>query len=469
LRLDSISPSLFSPLASKNARLYGIGLQALYQRLVEAREAGDECTSKEAKAVIRRELFNEAQGVQWQAEEDDGLVGYDSDTANRIYNRLKDTGWLLELEEIGYRKTTSFTTIGAQLLSAIESAGGQKELEFGTVCRGVLSSLENVLVSPRENAQLVSFSAKSANTFYSEVTALSFVTREIAHQMMEQSKSADQLRTFFKDFFGDVFLKDYRSLHGRDNPTRYKGRILKVAAEINYEKSVMTEMVQGILEQRGKGSPEDIEREIRKDLVAIDRVFTNILALLESMERYRRTMTRRTHDAIEYSFNAIPDISDRIDALVSQLSTLDGEAYPARTVGDRYVSPARLTFPREPIEEVKATRIQRPPPPLKEIAFRKVEARYLRRRADNPVRLKRYLDKHLGTKSVLTSCELPIETLDDLLAYLEVRKLMAASHLDGHIFNKLTKEFSVVVVPGMVTENAFVSAPQLEIRRRPNA
>tara|TARA_R110002050_G_scaffold17413_10_gene51783 strand:+ start:507 stop:797 length:291 start_codon:yes stop_codon:yes gene_type:complete len=96
VKLGEIPPSLFSSLSSKNSRLYGLGLEALYKRLVEAREAGDECTPKEAKDVIRREFFNEAQWVNWE-EEDEAPQDIDTDMPTRIYNRLRDTGWLIEI------------------------------------------------------------------------------------------------------------------------------------------------------------------------------------------------------------------------------------------------------------------------------------------------------------------------------------------------------------------------------------
>ncbi len=462
--LDRISNNLFKPLASKNARLYGIGLHALYKRLIESQESGDECTPKEAKDFIRRELFNQSQTIEWQ-EEDELIADTDTDLAGRIYNRLRDTDWLIEMDEIGYRRITSFPPDAAQLLNALSSLGEQGELDLGSICLGVYSSLKNVLESPRENAHLISFAAKSAKTFYAEASALSFTTRELAYRMLNQSKSSEQLDTFFNIFINQVFTRDYKTLHSKDNPYRFRGRILSQSAEIAYDSVVLNEVVNGILSTRNEASAESIQDEVRAELQGITKVFTNIPTLMEGMERYRRSMTRRTREAIRYSYRSTPDIGRRLDAVIGKIASCSAEQFPAPLVGDTFLAAHRLYERPGKKDKAEATALSRPPPPLEQIARDRAFKAYLQRRMDNPVRLKNYLEKNLGDNAKITSCDMQIDNLDDLLAYLEVRKLMAGSQSKGGNYAALAQQFNVQINPGHITENKYVIAPQLVIQR----
>ena len=117
---DGLSPELFRPLASKNARLYYASLQALYRRLIDNQVAGDECTPKEARQTIRSGIFEYCDEPAWAEEAEDEETPA-PDLANRIYRKLRDSGWLLEIDDIGYRKITSFAYLPAQLLTAIAS------------------------------------------------------------------------------------------------------------------------------------------------------------------------------------------------------------------------------------------------------------------------------------------------------------------------------------------------------------
>ena len=462
--LDRISHNLFKPLASKNARLYGIGLHALYKRLIESQESGDECTPKEAKDFIRRELFNQSQALEWQDEED-VVADTDTDLAGRIYNRLRDTDWLIEMDEIGYRRITSFPPDAAQLLNALSSLGEQGELDIGSICMGVYSSLKNVLESPRENAHLISFAAKSAKTFYSEASALSFTTRELAYRMLNQSKSAEQLDTFFNAFINQVFARDYKTLHSKDNPYRFRGRILSQSAEIAFDSKVLNEVVSGILSTRNDACTEKVQEEVRSELEAINKVFTNIPTLMEGMERYRRSMTRRTREAIRYSYRSTPDIGRRLNAVISQIADCPADQFPAPLVGDAFLAAHRLYERPGKKDKAEATPISRPSPPLEQIARDRAFKAYLQRRMDNPVRLKNYLEKNLGAKSQMTSCEMKIDNLDELLAYLDVRKLIASAQAKGGNYAAIAQQFHVNINPGHITENDYVTAPQLVIQR----
>tara|TARA_R110001599_G_scaffold213875_3_gene411689 strand:- start:1887 stop:3290 length:1404 start_codon:yes stop_codon:yes gene_type:complete len=467
LFLDVIPNDLFKPLASKNARLYAIGLYALYNRLIANQSEGDECTPKEAKNTIRYELYNYAQELDWSQEEDSLDLDDDTDIASRIYNRLKNTGWLIEMDDIGYRRITSFPHISAQLLIAFAKIGDQGELDIGSVCQGVMNSLQQAIKDPSSGSKLITFSAKSANGFYAEALALSFTTRELAYRMMNQSNSSEQLSTFFDEFINKVFARDYRTLHSRDNPYRFRSAVLSLVAEIKFDQNIMSKVVEGKKTTQPDLSAEDATAQIVQELDTIFKVFTNIDKLMEGMERYRRSMTKRTKEAIRYSYRSSPDLGRRINDVLIKISGQENNTlFPAPFIEDYYLSPKRAYEQRIPAPEQEATEIKPNYIPVEQIAYDRALKAYFQRRMENPKRLMGYLERHLKQQGSISTDDLAIESLDDLLAYIELRNLIYQNAQSGQSSNHLSSKYKVTPVKNAITQNKYIVAPKLIIERR---
>lgn len=465
--LDVIPSELFKPLASKNARLYAIGLHGLYKRLIDNQTDGDECSPKEAKNTIRSELFNYSNELEWSDEDDTLNLDDESDTATRIYNRLKNTGWLIEMDEIGYRRITSFPQISAQLLITFAKLGNQSELDIGSVCQGVMNSLEQAIKNPTSGSKLITFAATSAKGFYSEASALSFTTRELAYRMMNQSNSSDQLSTFFDEFINKVFARDYRTLHSRDNPYRFRSTVLSLATEIKFDNSIMSKVVEGKKSTQPNLSSEEATEQIKEELDAIFNVFTNIDKLMEGMERYRRSMTKRTKEAIRYSYRASPDLGRRINDVLINITKHDSDVlYPAPLIEDNYLSPNRAYEQRIPAPEREATEIKPNKVPIEEIAYDRALKSYLQKRMENPKRLIAYLERHLNNQTSITTDDLKIDSLEDLLAFVDLRNLNHQNAIKAQSSNHISRKYKVIPIENAVTKNKYVVAPKLFIERR---
>lgn len=154
---SSLSHELFKPLASRNAPLYKLALESLHGRLITNLEFEDECTPKEAKETIRVGLLNCAHNKEWQEDALDVDVVSEADVATRIYNRLRDSGWVLEMDDIGYRRICSFSQNGGKLLTALLSLGQQTSFDIGSVCQGVYTSLQAIHDNPKDNAANIRF------------------------------------------------------------------------------------------------------------------------------------------------------------------------------------------------------------------------------------------------------------------------------------------------------------------------
>ena len=463
----NLSQDLFKPLASSNATLYKLSLESLHVRLITSHEFEDECTPSEAKQTIRIGLLNNAQAEQWKEDEYDIEAVLETDLATRIYNRLRDTGWIIEIDDIGYRRICSFSQNGGKLLTALLRLGDETSFDIGSVCQGVYTNLQAIHNKPKDNSAILRFCAAAADNFYREVTTLSSTTREIAYLILNETDNRNRMATFFNNFMKDVFEQDYSALHSKDNPYRYRNEIIMQVTDISISKHRLEALADGILSQFPDLTRDVVLVKIHEDLETIRTVFTNIHKLIDGMEKYRRTMTRRMNEAVRYSYRATADIGNRIGELVGKIAQGTGNVlYPAYLVDDGYLSPDRLYEPRRKPDIAQETPIELSPPPIEQIAIDRALDAYLRRRSINVKRLKEYINDAMGPRIKITTDDLPINGLDDLLSFIELRGLINyTSHKDCPYYQFLTA-YRVDLIPHEKTINPYITAPKLTISRK---
>lgn len=460
---SSLSHELFKPLASSNAALYKLALESLHSRLIASHEFEDECTPAEAKDAIRIGLLNSAYNNEWQEDILDADVILETDLSTRIYNRLRDTGWILEIDEYGYRRICSFSQSAGKLLSALLSLGQQTSFDIGSVCQGVYTNLQAIHDDPKDNVANVRFCAATADKFDQEVRTLSATTREISYLILNETDNRTRMATFFNNFMKEVFEQDYSALHSKGNPYRYRNEIITLVDVISVSSYRLDALADGLLLQYPDISRDAALARLRQDLDTIRRVFTHIHKLIEGMERYRRSMTRRMNEAVRYSYRATADIGKRISGLVEEVSQSDINIYPAFIVEDNYLCANRLFEPRQKGETAEATLVSLAPPPIEQIALDRALDAYLRRRSVNARRLHRYIDQAMRSRVRITTDDLPINNLDDLLAFLELRSLINYVSHSNCPYYKFLKCYRVNLIPGEQTVNTYMTAPKLSI------
>lgn len=265
----------------------------------------------------------------------------------------------------------------------------------------------------------------------------------------------------------DVFEQDYSALHSKGNPYRYRSEIITLVDLISMSPKRMATLTDGLLAQLPDLTRDGALMRLEQDLNTIRTVFINIHKLIEGMERYRSSMTRRMNEAVRYSCRSTADIGNRIGNLVAELSKDNkDDLYPAHIVDDHYLSVDRLYEPRRKGEIAEATEIKLTPPPIEQIALDRALDVYLRRRGINAIRLERYVEQAMGQQITLTTEDLPIDDLDGLLAFLELRSLINYTTHKDCPYRRFLTNFRVDVVEGEQTVNPYFTAPRLSISRR---
>lgn len=469
--LDHININLFKPLVSINARLYGTGLWAIYEALVNQYVEG-ECTPKQARQVIYNALSFGNQNVSsetWVHEEDDGDEEILDHTtmASQIYTVLRKTGWVTEMDDIGYRRIVYMPQQSSRLLQAIKNVSDKRDFSMGATFQGVYSSLLAVENHPLEYSTQISFAAKVTRELSNELKAVAASAREVTHKMREQSAGARLFQTFFDDFLNEC-LGSFDNIKINSHPNRYRSETLSVASRLLNDEEKLDQISVRLAKESNHTDYAAQKQHVIRDLTEIFNVFSSIPRLMDIIEQYRSVTIRRTREAMQYSFEAVPEIGRKIAAVTKALANhplKEGELLPAPIIHEEYIADCRLSSPRKSKPEPLPTQQKQKTPNNWDIAYSRVYDEYLSRRTDQPKRLEAYILRELGDKSAVTTCDMIINGLDDFLAFIQLRELLHNSVPINSPFANLSKTFKVTPVTDVMTDNEYITAPSLRVER----
>lgn len=464
---EVFSPAIFKPLASnKNAQVYVACIWALYDRLVRHQHSLDECSPKEAREIIRRAMVQHNFRLDPEESADNTLQGEVDDT-HRVYIYLRETGWLHEQATIGYKRICYIPQAPSQLVAALDSIKEGRVDEVGATCKGVYLQLVAAIQNPRENASQIAIARTMGINFLSTLSAMQGQLRDLMYQVTENETGLRVIKLFFDDFLKGILLKGYSHLKNSNHPYRYREITIQKAIHILTDDALMDSLTRALCTADQQANPLDIRRRLELDLNSIIDTFENIDRLLVRIDDYRRCLTTRTRETIEYMRSALPGLDQQLVDLITKIDTLPDHTVLA-SPGRQYsaLSEHRLRRPLTPQSEPQATEVEvAERSPLK-LAENMAMREYLERRRENPARVRAYLERHLQERTQITSDELVIESLDDMLAFIQVRRLLHNAVPPKSQYYKLAQLFRVTPIADEYTDNNYISAPKLRIERR---
>ncbi len=467
--LDSINTNLFRPLVSKNVRKYGVGLWAIYEALLNQYIEG-ECTPKEARQVIQRALAYGDQVISpedWISEEGEAEEVVDHvSMAAQIYAYLRSCGWVTEMDDVGYRRIVYMPQDSSRLLQAINSVSEKRRFDMGSTLQGVYGLLQSVENDPVESGTLVGFAASNARALHDELKAVAASAREVTHKMRDQKIGANLFQTFFDEFLTEC-LGSFNHIKIHSHPNRYRSETLSIVVRLLRDSEKLEQIARRSAKEKNHTDYDAQLVVVRRDLEDIFRAFDEIPQLMELIDRYRSITTRRTREAMQYSFDAVPEIGRKISGAIKVLSDQcdDNVLLPVPAVHEEYVSANRLSKPRARRQEPEPTRRLKKTPNNWDVAFSMVYDEYLERRAEQPDRLEAFIERELSDKAFVTTCDMTINGLDDFLAFIQLMELLHNAVPANSPFSALSKQYKVTPVPGVITDNEFISAPAIRVER----
>lgn len=463
--LDHINTDLFRPLVSKNSHLYSIGIWAIYESLTNHYIEG-ECTTKQARQVIHNALSSKNQNLTWIQEEDEEILDQ-TNMAIQIYSVLKKTGWIVEMDDVGYRRIVYIPQQSSRLLQAIKSVSDKRSYSIEATFQGIYGALLLVQNKPLEYCAQVTFAAKVTRDLNDEIKAIAASVREVTHKMREQSISTNLFQTFFDEFLIEC-LGGFDRIKIKSHPNRYRNDTIEIVTKLLDDDEKLDQISKQVCKENNHSNYEIQKQQIKDDLYEIIKIFNNIPRLMDIIEQYRGMTLQRTRDAMTYSFEAVPEIGRKIETIIKKLSKsqLDtSNLLPSPVIHEEYVASCRLSNQRKPKPDAQPIKQQKKNINKWDIAYSRVYDDYLARRTPQPERLEKYILKALGDKASVTTCDMSINCLDDLLAFLQLRELLYNSVPIDSPFEQLSKTFKVTPVVGVITDNKYITAPSLKIER----
>lgn len=464
---EALSPGLFKPLASnKNAQVYVACIWSLYDRLVRHQHSLDECTPKEAREIIRRALVQHTLQLAPEESVENVLQG-DVDDTHRIYNYLRETGWLHEQATVGYKRICYIPQVPSQLVAALDSIKEGRIDEVGATCKGVYLQLVAAIQDPRENASQIAIARSMGINFLNTLSAMQGQLRDLMYQVTEHDTGLTIIKLFFEDFLKGILLKGYSHLKNSNHPYRYREVTIQKSVQILTDDELMDSLTRSLNAEDQQASAIDARKNLESDLNTIIETFENIDRLLSRIDDYRRSLTTRTRETIEYMRSALPGLDQRLINLIEKASSIP-ESAQLISPSEQYtaLSEYRLRRPSPPQTEPQATELEMPDRNPYKLAENMAMREYLERRRENPSRVHAFLERHFMDKTLITSDELVIETIDDMLAFIQIRRLLHNAVPPKSRYHKLSQLFRVTPMTGEYTENEYLSSPKLKIERR---
>ncbi|MFD0935833.1 Wadjet anti-phage system protein JetA family protein, partial [Methylobacterium trifolii] len=145
-----------------------------------------------------------------------------------LYRRFLDAGWLVERRE-RYVPVVEFDPEARLLLEELSRLERGETRSYGGAVLDVLGSLESALANPSDRSEALANAARAASAFLAHVRGLAGAMRKVEERILREPERKAAFRMYFEDFVERHLIGDYRTLHTRFNPFRFRSAIVREA------------------------------------------------------------------------------------------------------------------------------------------------------------------------------------------------------------------------------------------------
>lgn len=442
---DVLPSDLFKPLASPSRRFYADLLLFLHERTF----------SLAAEAPRRAEVLKEIADFQLKGESANGSSGEDEegplttpeDRARATYQRLLDTGWLIEHKD-RYIRLVDLDPDAAGLLHVLSEIERGESRTYGGAVIGVLSSLESAAMHPSDRSENVRNALRGARDFMAHMRMVSVSLRKIEERIVRQDTLREIFRHFFEDFVQRHLIADFKTLHTKDNPFRFRASIIRQVHLMVSNPLTVFALGEAYWREGRAANPSLGEQAVLSDLNAIADIFEGTEAHLAAIDATAARIERRIMNTARYMDRVGRSSSARlIEAMKAVSSARKDEVDVSSPLTPRNapLGPSHIPTPRRerpPVAPTKVREIQRDPAFE---SFLAAKADYTRRTRVTPQRLIEFLEKTLAGVTSVRGSDIRIETVDDFVAFQRLREL--PSIFDGAV----AKKYAIEYLPGRLS------------------
>ncbi len=461
-----VPDTLFSPLCGPNRHIYARLILDLYPLFFDQLHADVFPSRDTVRAEIEELLARLA--LHWideGGETADEAGASEFLLALRAYHRLREAGWLEE-EVDGYRLRVSVPPAVATLWSALVEVARPEQVFYGGMVLSIYNNVQRALEDPRAQALAFRQAVREAQRFRQHLNAMIYGLKGLLGTLSDLEDHRLVLGRFFDDFVERFLVADYKRLKTRNNPFRFRQQILQAVRELEFDVERRQALVDGYLEQAGLTDGEAAWQELNRDIQLLRGIFEQVDEHLLRIDRYRARVERRVADTVRYLDRSQPGMASRLAGLLRR-SAHAVEHLPDENDGLALIPLADpLPLSAHGLRPPTAHRRPPDPRPLRSraidpdvLARQQALRAYMDRRRLDPARIRNYLETQFGDGDRIAAEDLPIETVEDFIAFTHLRHI---PYLPGAA--SLRRRYRVERSDGWV-ENALLRCPRFVVHR----
>jgi hypothetical protein len=408
---------LFRPLASPTRAFNAALLLHLHRRVLGAEPV--------RKAELLAEIGDFA--AAWSEPEVHGEEPVPPDPVERRavpYRRLAEAGWLIERRE-RYVPVVEFDPEARLLLEELSRLERGETRSYGGAVLEVLAGLDSALSDPANRSEALANAARAAGAFLAHVRGLAAGMRKVEERILREPDRARSFRLFFEEFVERHLISDYRTLHTRFNPFRFRASVVRGASGALRDALTVRALADGLIREGRATDSETAERAVRADLVQILAVFEGLDGHLDAVDAVVARLERRIGAAVRIMDAADPGAVGRVAELLRAV----GAAGQAPDVAPD-LSPLRPPIGEAHLQTPRARRapiaIEAVPEPARDRAvdaFAAAKAEFRRRTTVTPQTMAAFVEARLGSEARLRGSGMAIADVDDFVVFQRLREI----------------------------------------------
>lgn len=470
---DRVPSEIFNPLTGSNNRRTWNLLTRLYEQYFSVNSIPDYPDGYLHDKVVK-EIERFLLDAGWENESDDTaqLTTPIVVQANQLLSRLVDTGWLDE-ERVGLRSFISMRPSAVRLFDLLQQFTNESPQLLGGNVLLIYNQLKGVIQDPKGQASGFVSAAQLCVQLINSLGLTTSRVRDLMKELTQEDATPIFVRRFFNEHISNLYVRDFKQLRTENHPLRLRYEIIEMVNELYFKEGPRAELLSGYAElqgvKQGEGE-ENLERDVYK--------FRQLLDVEKFLRRLDDVIDAATQRAIAYLGYRLK-ASERIEEVI--LDTISaviktGEAglpIEGKLLSlDLLLSEERLRIPAVAAPKPTRTALKKREMTVHERAIRMLRKAMIKHREATPTAMKRYVEAYIQPGETVNAENLPIENVEDAVAYLVILRLASISsrHPESISKNPLLRNlgFNVILISGERVDGKYFNTPNFKITRRVN-
>jgi hypothetical protein len=290
--------------------------------------------------------------------------------------------------------------------------------------------------------------------------------RKAEELILAQTDLRSIFRSFFEDFVADFVVQDWKRLHTRDNPFRFRSQIRNLGQDMLDDELLLGDLAAAYVREGRSRDAAQARTEIITEIRGILRVFDAVDEHIDLIEDTNTRIERRITNIVRFMDRIAETSSERISMALklfggAALDHDDDIDVPTRFLDAALPISGRHLFQNSNRrQEVIPQKLRRPPPDPAVKAFRDAQVAFQQRTFVTVSKVAAYLDRVMAGRDCAAAADLPVESLDDFFIFERLRDLPV---LGGGALN----DSYAVERTGLTLENDWIICPDFFITRVP--